>query len=386
MTTASAARRLRVVHVGFHADAQRRDARTLLRAWPTLAGVATAAARAGVDVTVVQAGAAAEVVEMDDVAFHFVDDARGMPAHLAGGLRMPRRPTRLLARVASLAPDVVHVHGLHYPLAVRQLTRALGGTPTLVQDHASQAPAGWRRRFARWGFARVAGVAFTARDQAAPFVAAGALGRQVPVFEVLEGSTTFTPGDRAAARRATGLAGDPCLLWTSHLDANKDPLTALAAFERAIPRLRDARLWCCFGRAPLLDAVQRRIAESSVLRDRVTLVGPRPHAEMESFFRAADFLVQASHREGSGYSVIEALACSATPLVTDIPSLRRIVGDAGSLTPVGDAAALGDAMVAWAGRDADARRAAARTRFEDALSFDAIGRELRMVYETLAAR
>src|SRR6478672_60604 len=123
-------RRLRVVHVGFHADAQRRDARTLLRAWPTLAGVATAAARAGVDVTVVQAAASPEIVRQDDVAFHFVDDARGMPGHLAGGLRVPRRPTRLLARVAALAPDVVHVHGLHYPLAVRQLTRALGATPT----------------------------------------------------------------------------------------------------------------------------------------------------------------------------------------------------------------------------------------------------------------
>jgi glycosyltransferase involved in cell wall biosynthesis len=379
-------RRLRVVHVGFHADAQRRDARTLLRAWPTLAGVATAAARAGVDVTVVQAGAAAEVVQLDDVSFHFVDDARGMPRHLAGGLRVPRRPTRLLARVASLAPDVVHVHGLHYPLAVRQLTRALGGTPTLVQDHASQAPRGWRRRFARWGFEKIAGVAFTARELAAPFGAAGALGTRVPVFEVLEGSTTFSPGDHAAARRATGLTGDPCLLWTAHLDANKDPLAALAAFEHALPRLRDGRLWCCFGAAPLLDAVRRRIAGSPALRDRVTLLGSRPHAEMEALFRAADFLVQASHREGSGYSVIEALACGTPPLVTDIPSLRRIVGVAGSLTPVGDAAALGDAIVAWSRRDEGARRAAARTRFEAALSFDAIGRELRTVYETLAAR
>jgi glycosyltransferase involved in cell wall biosynthesis len=82
--------------------------------------------------------------------------------------------------------------------------------------------------------------------------------------------------------------------------------------------------------------------------------------------------------------VLEALACGATPLVTDIPSLRRIVGDAGSLTPVGDAGALAGAMVAWAGRDRGALRRAARERFRRHLAFDVIGRELRDAYETLA--
>ena len=139
-------------------------------------------------------------------------------------------------------PDVVHVHGLERPLAARRLAQALGGVPVLVQDHGTVPPIGWRRRAWRWAYAPVAGVAFTAREQAAPFVAAGALRGDVPVFEVLESSTTFTPGDREAARRATGMFGDPCLLWTGRLDANKDPLTVLAALERAVPRLPDARL------------------------------------------------------------------------------------------------------------------------------------------------
>jgi glycosyltransferase involved in cell wall biosynthesis len=179
--------------------------------------------------------------------------------------------------------------------------------------------------------------------------------------------------------------GDPCLLWTGRLDANKDPLTALGAFELAAPHLPDARLWCCFGDAPLRALVEDRIAASRVLRERVSLVGTRPHDEMELRFRAADLFVQTSHREGSGYSVLEALACGTPPLVTDIPSLRRIVGDAGSLTPVGDAAALAAALIDWAARDRDALRHAARVRFERALTYDAIGRELRAAYETLAA-
>ena len=104
---------------------------------------------------------------------------------------------------------------------------------------------------------------------------------------------------------------------------------------------------------------------------------------MELRFRATDFYLQTSHREGSGYSLIEALACGATPLVTDIPAARKIVGDAGSLTPVNDSRALGDAIVAWAARDQALLRRDARARFENALTFDAIGHDLRAAYESI---
>jgi glycosyltransferase involved in cell wall biosynthesis len=377
---------LRVVQVSFHTDAERRRPETLLHAWPTLPAVATAAARAGVDVTVVQAAHHEAAIVQGGVTFHFVDDGHRPPMQLPGGVRVERRPDRLLRRIAALEPDVVHVHGLNRPLAVRRLARALGGVPVLVQDHGSVAPQGWRRRAWRWAYAPLAGVAFTAREQVDPFVAAGALRPDVPVFEVLEASSTFAPGDREEARRAMRMFGDPCLLWTGRLDENKDPLTALAAFERAAPHLPDARLWCCFGKAPLLDVVRRRVMRSPVLRGRVRLLGTRPHAEMEARYRAADFFVQTSHREGSGYSLLEAMACAAVPLVTDIPAARRIVGDTGSLTPVGDVDALAAAIVTWAERAREPMRRAVRARFDDVLSFDAVGRELRDAYESVAAR
>jgi glycosyltransferase involved in cell wall biosynthesis len=379
-------RRLRVVQVSFYADRQRRDAETLLRAWPTLSAVAAAAARAGVDVAVVQAADRRETLERDGVTFHFVDDARGMPLRLPGGVPLPRRPSRLLRCVRALSPDVVHVHGLQFPLAVHQLARALSGVPILAQDHGTRAPRGWRGMAWRWASRSLRGVAFTAREQANPFFETRAFRADLPVFEIVEGSTTFTPGDRAEARRVTCMFGEPCLLWTGRLDANKDPLTTLRAFERAASSLPDPRLWCCFGDAPLLKRVEHLIDSSRVLRQRVHLLGGRPHAELEHRFRAADFFVQTSHREGSGYSILEALACGTTPLVTDIPSARRIVGRAGSLTPVGDPEALAEAMVAWSLPDRATLRRAARDRFESALTFDAIGRDLRAVYETLASR
>jgi glycosyltransferase involved in cell wall biosynthesis len=158
----------------------------------------------------------------------------------------------------------------------------------------------------------------------------------------------------------------------------------LDAVERAASALSDLRLWCCFTEAPLRDAVDRRIAESAALRERVTLLGARPHAEMETLFRAADLFLQASHREAGGYSLIEAMACGTPPIATDIPPARRIIGDARALVPVGDAGAMARAIVDWAGRDSALTRTAARARFESALSFDAIGRSLRDAYAELA--
>src|SRR5207237_3857990 len=108
---------------------------------------------------------------------------------------------------------------------------------------------------------------------------------------------------------------------------------------------------------PLLETVRERIASSPILRERVTLLGAWPRERMEMLFRAADLFLQTSHREASGRSLIEAMACGAAPAVTDIPAWRRIVGHAGSLTPVGDASSLADAIVAWANRDPNGRRA-----------------------------
>jgi len=324
-----------------------------------------------VDVTVVQTAHAAKTIERDGVSFQFVEGA-------------PRRWTGVIERVASLAPDVVHVQGLNFPRAMRPLSHAVPGVPLLVQDHAGVPPTGWRARAWRWAHRTVAGVLFTARDQATPWKRAKILRADLPVFEVLVSSTDFTPGDRAAARRATGMFGEPCLFWVGRFNANKDPLAMLAAVEQAAATLPALRLWCCFSEAPLLDVAQRRIARSPLLAERVTLLGNRPHEELESRFRAADFYLQTSHCEGCGFALLEALACGVTPLVTDIPAARRIVGDVGSLTPVNDSRALGEAIVAWSTRDTATLRRAARARFDDALTFNAIGRQLRAAYETLA--
>lgn len=360
--------RLRVTQVSTYRDPAHRAPAELLRAWRDFGASAAAAQRAGVDMTVVQASWTEAVHTIGGVSCQFVE----LPA--------------FRDQIAATRPDVIHWQGLIYPSELRALARQLPSVPIVAQDHGSGVPGRfWRRWFHGWGFSPLAGVMFTATDQALAFKAAGVLRADLPVFEVVEGSTPFAPGDVATARRATGIDGDPCLLWVGNLDANKDPLMVLDAVSAVAAGVPGVRLWMCYRFAPLLEQVRARIAGDPAIRDRVRLVGEVAYPGIEEHFRAADFLVQASHKEGSGYGVIEALACGTTPLVTDIPSFRTITGQgsAGAVVPTGDSTAMARVIREWAGRDRAELRTRARHHFEQALSFDAIGRQMVAAYRRL---
>ena len=374
------------VQVSLFVDPARRDGESLLHEWHTLPGVAAGAARAGARVTIVQAATRRETLVRDGVTYEFVDDSRALQRRLRDGIGMLTPSSRLVHVVRSLRPDVIHLHGFVFPLAVWRFARALRGIPLMIQDHAAHLPHGLRRVIWRKVAKSVDAVAFTTREQALPFYEARVFHPGTKLFEILEGSSFFTPGDRDPARKLTGVSGDPCVLWVGRLDSNKDPITALDAFARAAELLPDARMWCVYREAPLLHSVREHIASSHLLSERVTMLGARNYDQMEELYRAADFLVQTSHFEGSGFAALESMACGTPALLTDIPSFRRITNDgkAGSVTPVGDSGALANAMVQWAAKDRIRSRQEVREWFERGLSFNSIGRDLRAAYETLA--
>src|SRR6185437_10380172 len=74
-------------------------------------------------------------------------------------------------------------------------------------------------------------------DQARPFTAADMFAPSTRLFAIPESSSRFMPGDRVHARAATGLYGDPCVLWVGRLTRGKDPLTVLEGIALAASRL-----------------------------------------------------------------------------------------------------------------------------------------------------
>jgi glycosyltransferase involved in cell wall biosynthesis len=361
-----------VVQISFFQDPHGRSAAHLLNEWPSLVDVAEAAAKAGSRVSVVQASCQTEHLERNGVHYHFLpfDDAS-----YPGLLR-------------SLAPEVYHVHGLDFPRQTLSLAGLSGGVPIILQDHASRPPRIWRRRVARRAMSVAAGVAFCSLDQSRPFALAGLIGTSTTVYEIPESTSRFVPGDRNDARRATGVEGCPAVLWVGRLDANKDPLTVLEGISAAMRELPQLRFYCCFGTAPLLSAVQSRIESDARLRNRVHLLGRLPHERIELLMRAADIFVLGSHREGSGYSLIEALACGLPPVVTDIPSFRALTGAqaVGKLWPCDDSRALCQALLSVANSPSSELRAAVGRHFDRELSSKALGAKLTAMYADVMTR
>ena len=276
--------------------------------------------------------------------YHFVPDRSPARTYLYLPLEMHRKIAALAGnRKKAGYPVLVHVNGLLFPLQVRLLRGALGpATPILAQHHGSLpwAP-GLRRLIQRWGLAPLDGFLFASRSLAAPWTAAGLIPSD-RVHEVMELTSHFNLVERQAARRRTGLVGDPVVFWAGNLDENKDPLTILAGFEGFLRRYPAARLYMAYRTDGLLAQVQAFIEVRPALKSATTLLGCIPYRQIQPYFNSADLFVQGSAKEGSGLALMDALACGVLPVVTDIPAFRAILknGQLGFLWQVGSVPAF----------------------------------------------
>jgi glycosyltransferase involved in cell wall biosynthesis len=206
----------------------------------------------------------------------------------------------------------------------------------------------------------------------------------------MEGSTTFSPLPRHEARQRSALAGRPALLWVGRLIAGKDPRTVLHGFSTFAAEVPDAHLTFVYAGGNLESDVRREIDTLPGLAGRVTLRGHVPHTQLPAYYSAADLFVSGSRAEGSGYAAVEAMACGAVPVLTDIPPFRGLTADGrfGVLWEPGNPVALTEALTrAWASASDDGLRARVRARFDAEFSWPAIGARARDVYaDVVAAR
>jgi glycosyltransferase involved in cell wall biosynthesis len=366
---------LSIVQVNYVFDKGLTDPAALVDRYFTLTGWSEALVAAGAaEVAVVQRFHRRARIERNRVTYLF-SDAPAWP---------------FACTVAALCPDVVHVNGMIFPGRTWLLRRALApATAIVVQNHSDGGVVGRGPRLRLLGWAN-RGVAdaylFAAPEHTAAWREAGFIADGQSTYQVMEASTSFRPIPRADARAATGMAGSPALLWVGRLNANKDPLTVLAGFERAVDRLPNATLTLIYSESDLLEAVQRRVDGSANLRGRVRLAGTVTHERMPAYFSAADLFVVGSHHEGSGYALMEACACGALPVVTDIPTFRLLTGGVGALWATGDAAACARALVDVSGRNLETERERLAAHFARDLAWPAIGRRALEIYREVVAR
>jgi glycosyltransferase involved in cell wall biosynthesis len=244
--------------------------------------------------------------------------------------------------------DLLHAHGLRAGL-VAAVARRLSGDrrrPLVLTLHnALQDGGGARQKLLR----AVEGTTIRAADMVLAVSGdladnARRLGaRDVRVVPALAPPLAPAARTRDEVREELGLdAGRPLVVAVGRLHPQKgyDVLLDAVARWEADDRLRPAPLVAIAGDGPLESELADRIRAE---RLPVLLLGRR--SDVADLLGAADLCVLPSRWEGSPFTGQEALR-AGTPLVaTRAGGMPELFGDAAALVPVGDPAALADAVV-----------------------------------------
>jgi glycosyltransferase involved in cell wall biosynthesis len=252
--------------------------------------------------------------------------------------------------LAEFLPDLVFAPWA-YPdgwAAVRLGHRA--GLPVVIKVHGSDIlrlslyPR--RSRGTIEALRQADGIVAVSHDLKERVVAMGAdPGRVRVIYDGID-SELFHPGPRDAARarlaREIAVQGRVILFI-----GNLVPVKGLEVLIDAFARLAEEGVdftGLLIGQGPLRSRLEDQVARRG-LRDRVRLLGPRPHDQLPDWYRAADLFVLPSFSEGVPIVLLEAAACG-TPFVASrvggIPEIAHL--GASRLVPAGDAAALAEAI------------------------------------------
>jgi glycosyltransferase involved in cell wall biosynthesis len=150
----------------------------------------------------------------------------------------------------------------------------------------------------------------------------------------------FAAADRNRGRQGLGLAeGDLMVLCVAALTEDKDHRALLAAW-REIAAARPRAHLLLAGEGGLRHELTGLAAGSP----RVRFLGFRD--DIPDLLAAADVFVLASRHEGLGTTIMDAACCRLPVVATRTGGIPELVSDGvdGLLVPLGDAAALGQAL------------------------------------------
>lgn len=330
----------RIVHV-LHAL----NGRTIAQVVTVLAG--EMAAR-GCEVTVVATVTTPEAGELP--AGVRLIDLRGSPARTVSSLPALARAIR------HTRASVVFAHGNGPTRATVLAARSARHRPRVVgveHNHYSSYP--WNLRPARDAVNRL----LLPRADVIAGVSGGVVDDLATTFPALRGRLAILPPPLTRLRDLEQLAREPVdhpwfdddvpvVSTVGHVHPRKDHRTMVRAMARVreIAGPRAARL-LVIGNADGDEADRvRALVDELALDDTVQLIGAQ--ANPLRFVARSTVFALSSRNEGMPVSILEAMALGRPVVSTDCPSGPAWIledGARGLLAPVGDATALGDALV-----------------------------------------
>lgn len=364
---------MHIVVLSYYFDTDIQTTKELVERYSSTLSISEAVKAAGGErITVVQRFSQSHKKTYDGIDYYFIAD--GLPNRL----NIFHNPRKVNVTVSDLKPDVVHFNG--FPYHMKFLRRVLSPQCAIVwQHHGGGIPSIPKRPFIKRWLRTADALIFNSIEQGKEWKAAGIIDKHQKLFEVIENSSNFKPLSREVSIRKLGLSGSPILLWVGRLIPDKDPLTVINGFSRIRKTLPDAQLYLIYQDDTLSEQC-RKLVDKLGLNDSVHFVGAVRHQELELYYNAADYFVLGSHHEGSGWSLIEAIACGTPTVVTDIPPFRKITGNniTGGLWKPGDPQSFAGIFLKTYSNPP--LRESIRQYFQNNLSYDVIGQQMYSAY------
>jgi len=288
-------------------------------------------------------------------------------------------PFHLHQYIKNLAPDIVWIHGFIFPFQLLQLRLHLGDhVKIIVQNHAEKPSLGWRKFLQQQADRFVDNYFFTSKEMASEWVEKKIISDEKKIVEVMEASSIFN----CAKKNPAHSKQYPVFLWVGRLDANKDPLTVVKSFLQFINHQPQAKLYMIYHTGELLEEIKKVILDAP---SNIELVGRVDHPQLQSWYDVADFIISGSHYEGSGIAVCEAMSCGCIPIVTNIPSFRKMTsnGKCGLLYEPGNQQELLASLLQTKNMNLNLEKEKTIRQFNKELSFEAIALKMNETINAL---
>ena len=310
------------------------DARAMLDAFFTTTDWTEEMVKNDLEVTVFYRFHQDEQFKLNGVNYYFFKD--NLPPRLKFWQNAKRFSQQVTKVIQSTSINFLHLHNPNNVISNRYLRDLNPDLPSIIQDHSGVYNSKYRWLHKRY-LADIGGLVFAAKGQEINYVS-NKIVRQDQCHFVMENSSRFKFEERAIARKKTNMKGSPVFLWVGNLNKNKDPLTVLHAFDKILEQKLEARLYMVYRFNDMEKEIRNVINNSTRLSKSVQLLGAKKREDLAAIYNSADYFISASHKEGSGYALIEAMSCGVIPIVTDIPSFVELTknGAIGKLWEKGD--------------------------------------------------
>jgi glycosyltransferase involved in cell wall biosynthesis len=334
-----------------------------------------------------------------------------LAGRVAGEGRMARNADRLLARYVAY-PRWLRRHGAGHDLyhvadhSYAHLVHALPAARTVVTCHDLDAfrsllePARdprpfWFRRMMRrvlGGLQRAAHVVCDSDAVRAELLAHRVLPPERVTTVPLPAHPDFSAApDAEADAEAARLLGPAAansvdFLHVGSTVARKRIPLLLRAFAEVAPVVPGARLVRVGG---ALEPEQRRLAGQLEIADRILELPFLDRKTLAAVYRRVSIVLNPSEREGFGLPLVEAMACGAPVLATDLPVFREVGGEVVRYAARDDADGWADALGDEIDRLADpAERQAAREaslKRAERFTLTTYARSIAQIYDMVLA-